>query len=123
MTIDSNVVIDLLRNRRRALERIQVFSRYKPVVSHLSYIAVMAGAQNHRKGDTEKFFRQYAVLPFGRNAQLESRQLARRYHAGKPFDLLIAAHAKAEGVAFLTNNLKDFTKYKGRKVHHYVIPD
>lgn len=122
LMIDSNVIIDLLRNRRKALGRIQRFSQYKLVVSHFSYIEVMAGAQSHRKADTEKFFRQYLVLSFNNKAQIESRSLARRYHAGKPLDLLIAAHAKAEGVELLTNNVKDFAKYKGLKVLHYEIP-
>lgn len=73
----------------------------------------MAGSHLRYKAKTEKVLRNFDILPFATKAQETTRLFARRYRAGKPFDLLIAAHAKAEGAEFLTNNFKDFVKYKG----------
>ncbi len=120
--LDSNVIIDLIRNKDKALERLLDFSHYQFTISHFVYIEVLAGAQKHRKADTSKFLRAYSVLPFNSNAHEEARLLARRYHAGKPMDLLIAAHAKAEKVPLLTNNINDFAKFKGLKTMHYRLP-
>ncbi|MBD0278862.1 MAG: type II toxin-antitoxin system VapC family toxin [Flavisolibacter sp.] len=112
LMLDSNVVIDMLRNRTKANQRLQPYRHYKFVLSHVTYIEVLAGAQLHRKNDTEKFLRQFAILSFTIKVHNQSRQLARRYHVQKPMDLLIAAHTISEGIELLTNNTDDFERYK-----------
>lgn len=112
LMLDSNVAIDMLRNRVKAAQRLQPYRHYKFVLSHITYIEVLAGAQLYRKNDTEKFLKEFAILSFTIKAHAQSRQLARRYHVQKPMDLLIAAHAVSEGIELLTNNTNDFERYK-----------
>lgn len=120
--LDSNVVIDYIRHNRDAVKRLSPYQGYGMVISFLIYAEVMAGSHPKFKAKTEKVLKFFTILSFSTKAQETTRLFARRYHAGKPMDLLIAAHAKAAGIEFLTNNTKDFTKYKGLKVHHYAIP-
>ena len=112
LMLDSNVVIDMLRNRIKANQRLQPYRHYKFLLSHITYLEVLAGAQLHRKNDTEKFLKEFAILLFTSKAHTQSRQLARRYHVQKPMDLLIAAHAISEGIELLTSNINDFERYK-----------
>lgn len=37
-----------------------------------------------------------------------------------PFDLLIAAHARAEGLTLVTNNTREFDRVEGLKVENWV---
>ena len=121
LMLDSNIIIDLLRHRAKALERLQPYGHFQFVISQISYIEVLAGAFKSRKNDTEKFFRSYIVLPLTVRVNLESRKLARRHHVQKPMDLLIAAHAITEKADLLTENFSDFSRYKsdGLILHHY----
>lgn len=122
MMLDSNVVIDYIRHNTDAVKRLSEFDGYLLAISFLVYAEVMAGTQPRYKIKTEKTLRYFDILPFGNKPQAEARLFARRYHAGKPLDLLIGAHAKAEGLPLLTNNIKDFAKFKGLKVIYYKLP-
>jgi len=120
--LDSNVVIDYSRHNTEALKRLSEYDGYLLAISFFVYVEVMAGTHPKYKIKTEKALRYFDILSFGIKPQTEGRIFARRYHAGKPMDLLIAAHAKAEGVPLLTNNIKDFAKFKGLKTIHYKLP-
>lgn len=119
--LDANVVIDYIRHTNDALERLQPYNGYKLAVSFLVYTEVMAGAQPRHKAQTEKIFNYFPVMPYSTKAQLLARVLARKYHVSHPMDLLIASHAIDLDTPFLTNNMRDFTRYKELQVLHYKI--
>ena len=64
------------------------------------------------------------VLPFEDQAAIEYGKI-RAYleRQGKPIgplDMLIAGHAKAEGLTLVTNNVKEFERVPGLKVENWV---
>lgn len=119
--LDTNVVIDIQRNERQAMQKLAEFREHTLAISFLVYIEVMAGAQLRQKADTEKFLKWFVILPFDAKAQAVGKKFGRQHFVGrenKPMYLLIAAHAKSENVTVVTNNAKDFV-FKGLKVYHY----
>lgn len=92
------------------------------VISHLSYIEVVAEAKAIVRL-TQKSFSDntlcFLLLPKHRR---KAAGLPVAIHEQQPVDLLIAAHAKSEGIEFLTHHFKDFVKYKELKVHHCKLP-
>jgi predicted nucleic acid-binding protein len=120
--LDTNVVIDLMRNETKALEKLKDFKGYTFVISFLVYAEVMAGSQLTQKVSTRKFLKQFAIKPFDSKAHATATKLLDKYFTGrenKPTDLLIASHAHSQRIPIITNNAKDFI-FKDVKVYHYT---
>lgn len=119
--LDTNVLFDLMKNEKSALEKLKDFKGYKFVISFLVYAEVMAGSQLRVKADTRKFLRKFPVKEYDTKAHTAAVKFLNKYFTGrknKPMDLLIAAHAKSLNIPVITNNDKDFI-FKEIKVFHY----
>lgn len=72
----------------------------------------------------ERFIGRLTVLPFSAKAASHYGQLrVELQHSGKPVggnDLLIGAHARAEGLTLVTNNTREFERMPGLRVENWV---
>ncbi len=119
--LDTNVLLDIMYNEKKALEKLQNYSDYEFVISFLVYAEIMAGSQIRVKADTRKFLQRFTVKDFDVKAHTIEKEFLNKYFTGrenKPMDLLIAAHAKSLNVPIITNNAKDFL-FSEIKVYHY----
>src|SRR5260370_35670959 len=72
----------------------------------------------------EAFTSRLETLPFSADAAAHFGQL--RAHLARvgtpvgPFDMLIGAHARSEGLVLVTNNLREFDRMPGLQVENWV---
>ena len=71
-----------------------------------------------------RFLAPLAILPFGTAAASEYGEI-RTYLQSRgtpigPLDMSIAAHAKAEGMALVTNNIREFERVPGLSLENWV---
>ncbi|MBX2930549.1 MAG: type II toxin-antitoxin system VapC family toxin [Chitinophagaceae bacterium] len=119
--LDTNVVIDIFRNRTAAFEKLKEFNGYTFLISHLVCVEFMVGMQIREKKDGRKFLNEFVIKTYNEAAQKQANKYTDIYFVGrenKPIDLMIAAHAKALKLPIITNNAKDFI-FTGLKVYHY----
>ncbi len=98
-------------------------------ISSITLAELNYGAENSaRPTDNllviEQFAARMAVLPFAEKAAAHYGQIrAELIRAGQPvgpFDMLIGAHARSEGLVLVTNNLREFQKISGLRVENWV---
>jgi tRNA(fMet)-specific endonuclease VapC len=121
LMLDTNVLIDLIRNKNIAIKRLQDYLKFDFVISYLVYAEIMAGAQLKDKFKTKQFLESFIILNFDEKAHLQATKYLNKYFTGtqnKPMDLLVAAHAKSLKMPILTNNSKDFI-FSGLKTFYY----
>jgi tRNA(fMet)-specific endonuclease VapC len=67
---------------------------------------------------------QLEILPFSESAAVHFGEIrAHLTRAGTPigpFDLLIGAHARSEGLTLVTNNVREFERVPGLQVENWV---
>lgn len=72
----------------------------------------------------EHFAARLEVLPFSPKAAAQYGQIrAELERAGRPagpHDMMIGGHARSEGLAVVTNNLREFERMEGLRVENWV---
>jgi tRNA(fMet)-specific endonuclease VapC len=72
----------------------------------------------------EQFTARLEVLPFSVKAAAHFGQIrAELARAGRPcgaYDMLIAAHARSEGLVLITNNVREFQKMPGLRIENWA---
>jgi len=67
---------------------------------------------------------QLAILPFSESAAVHFGEIrAHLTRAGTPigpFDLLIGAHARSEGLTLVTNNVREFARIPGLQLENWI---
>ena len=121
--LDSNICIYLLEALSvPARTRVESYYPGEVVTSAVAYAEVMRGVDpNDGKAvaDSEALFALIPVLPFDAAAATAYRRLP--FKRGS-FDRLIAAHALALGLTFVTNNEDDFKEVVGLRVENWTKP-
>ena len=119
--LDSNICIYVLHGgSERVRARIEANAPGEVVTSAIAYAEVMRGVPQDRAKEkrAEAFFREVAVLPFGSEAARTYRAIPFRRGT---FDRLIAAHALALGVVFVTNNDRDYDDVPGLRIENWTL--
>ncbi len=93
-------------------------------LSELEYGASKSASRDRNRAAIMQLLLVLNVLPFEDQAAIEYGKI-RAYleRQGKPIgplDMLIAGHAKAEGLTLVTNNVKEFERVPGLKVENWV---
>ena len=74
--------------------------------------------------DVEALAARMEVLPYDSYAAVHFGQIrAELAKAGKligPYDLMIAGHARSQGLILVTNNLREFKRVRGLRVENWV---
>jgi tRNA(fMet)-specific endonuclease VapC len=127
--LDTNICIYVIKNRPAALrERFDQFAEGL-CISTITLGELLYGVEKSaRRGQNlqavEEFAARLEVLPFSAKAAAHFGQIrAELARVGMPcgaYDMLIAAHARSEGVILVTNNVREFQRMPGVRVDNWV---
>jgi tRNA(fMet)-specific endonuclease VapC len=127
--LDTNICIYVLKNRPPALrdrfnneaERICISSI---TLSELRYGAEKSARRADNMAAIDQFVARLDVLAFTSRAAAHHGELrATLERMGRPagvYDMLIAAHARSEGLIVVTNNLREFARMPGVRTANWV---
>ena len=127
--LDTNIVIYVLK--RRPIEVLETFNANAERMAIFAIILaeLMHGAEKSRHVEqnlatVEDFCSRLEVLPYGAKAAQHYGSIrAALEKQGLPIgvnDLHIAAHARSEGLALVTNNLGEFARVPGLVMENWV---
>ncbi|HOV20582.1 type II toxin-antitoxin system VapC family toxin [Ottowia sp.] len=127
--LDTNIVIYVLK--RRPIEVLETFNANaeRMAISAITLAELMHGAEKSRHVEqnlatVEDFCSRLEVLPYGAKAAQHYGSIrAALEKQGLPIgvnDLHIAAHARSEGLALVTNNLGEFARVPGLVMENWV---
>lgn len=122
--LDTNVCIDVLRGRKKVVERLAACEPKECFISVITEFELFQGADRapagHRKEERSKVSRFVAslqILPFDSGcARIAARLNADLLNQGTPVsitDVFIAATGLCRKWAIVTNNTKDFRRIDG----------
>ncbi len=127
--LDTNICIYVIK--RRPPEMQERFDRLAEELSistitlgEMYYGAEKSGRQIANRRAIEDFSARLEILPFSAGAAIHYGQvrteLERIGRPSGPHDMLIAAHARSEGLIVVTNNLREFERVPGLRVENWV---
>ena len=127
--LDTDICIYVIKNRPPGLRgRFNAHSQHL-CISSVTLAELLYGAEKSAKPDhnlavVESFAARLTVSPFGDKAAAHYGQIrADLERKGKPigpYDLMLAGHARSEGLALVTNNAREFMRVKGLRVENWV---
>jgi len=120
--LDTNIVIYLLNKNEKIISFLEKFSDTVFSISIVTWIEVLAGSHNHDKSipqlahELARFFHIPVHTPIGLEAVRLLQTDILRGKKKQFQDSLIAATAISHKIPLITNNPKDFDKFKGLKI-------
>ncbi len=127
--LDTNICIYVIKNypaklRERFNRLAEQLSISSITLGELCYGAEKSARRLENLQAVEQFTARLEVLPFPPKAAAHYGQLrAELERLGKPIgphDLLIGAHARAEGLVVVTNNAREFRRLPGLRIETWV---
>ena len=128
--LDTNIIIYLKNNRSEEL--IKRFSRHSIrstcisviTLAELEYGVYKSERPTQNELALVTFLSRIKILPFDDNAAIEYGKIrAELTSKGQPIganDLLIAAHARSEGLTLVTNNTREFSRVAELKLDDWT---
>ena len=128
--LDTNVLIHLIRNKSENVKNRLRREKIEDVcISSITYAELEYGVS--KSSDKEKnalalltVMSGIKVLPFGESVGKVygdiRASLEKEGNIIGPNDLLIASHAKTEGLTLVTNNTREFNRVRGLKVEDWT---
>jgi predicted nucleic acid-binding protein len=124
--LDTTVLIDVLRGRRRTVERLTALRQHGdvPFTTPISVEEIHRGLRDTERAAASRLFDGLRIAPIGRPEGVQAGDW-RRDHAAAgttlaQADCLIAAVATALGVPLATGNPKDFPMWEV-EVQHWPV--
>lgn len=128
--LDTNICIYIIKQKPKSvLHMFQEKSEYGICISSITLAELEFGVQhssNLEKNERSllQFLLPLQILDFGSKAAYEygviREYLQKQGTPIGPLDMLIAAHAKAEDLTLVTNNLKEFERVPSLKTENWV---
>jgi tRNA(fMet)-specific endonuclease VapC len=127
--LDTNICIYVIRNRPAALrERFDQLAEALCIstitLGELLYGVEKSARRNQNFQAVEQFTARLEVLPFAARAATHFGQIrAELTRVGTPcgaYDMLIAAHARSEGLMLVTNNVREFQRMPGLRLDNWA---
>jgi predicted nucleic acid-binding protein len=124
--LDTTVLIDVLRGRRRAVERLTALRQHGdvPFTTPISVEEIHRGLRDTERAAAIRLFDGLRIAPIGRSEGVQAGDWRRDHGAGgttlAQADCLIAAVAVALGVPLATGNPKDFPMQE-LEVQHWPV--
>lgn len=127
--LDTNICIYVINRRPPALRSIFNEQTGHMAISTVTLSELVYGAEksaqvNQNLAVVESFAARLEVLPYGQEAAWHFGQIRSELErSGKTigaYDLMIAAHARSEGLVLVTNNLREFKRVQGLRLENWV---
>ncbi|GLS25005.1 type II toxin-antitoxin system tRNA(fMet)-specific endonuclease VapC [Marinibactrum halimedae] len=129
--LDTNIVIYVIK--RRPIEVLDTFNKKtgSMCISAITLSELLHGAEKssrpeHNLQVVDDFISRLEVLNYEPKAASHYGDIrAELERAGTPIgvnDLHIAAHARAEGLTLVSNNLKEFNRVSGLRTENWIAP-
>ena len=128
--LDTNICIYAIKNRPEiVLQRLKENMQNGLCISAITLAEMQHGVEKSAQPEKNaaalmRFVSILQVLPFDDGAAVEygkvCAHLQRRGTPIGPMDTLIAAHAKAEGLTIVTNNVREFERVPGLKIENWA---
>lgn len=128
--LDTNICIYVMKNRpEKVLERFKKELNSGICVSSITLAELECGMKNSsnpakNEQSLLKFLFPLSILPFGPAAASECGEI-RTYLQKQgtpigPLDMLVAGHARAEGLILVTNNVREFERVPGLELENWA---
>ena len=127
--LDTNILIYTIKNRPETVRAAFNQHEGQMAVSSVSWGELVYGAERSSQpernlADIEALAARLPVLSFDDKAATHFGQVrAELYRTGQPigpYDMMIAGHARAQGLILVSNNLKEFQRVPGLRVENWV---
>jgi tRNA(fMet)-specific endonuclease VapC len=127
--LDTDTCIYVMRDRPPGLRQRFNESAGQLCISMITLAELLYGAEkSHRRAENlravDQFAAHLAVLAFSPQAAAHYAQiradLERQGLVAGPYDMLIGAHARSEGLTIVTNNTREFERMPGLRVENWV---
>jgi len=127
--LDTNIVIYTIKNRPQEVRHAFKHHQGQMAISTVTLGELVFGAEHSaqpgkNQADIDAMTARLDVLSFDENAAIHFGQIrAELYSKGKPigpYDMMIAAHARARGLILITNNCKEFERVPGLRTENWV---
>jgi tRNA(fMet)-specific endonuclease VapC len=127
--LDTDTVIYTMKNRPRQVKRRFQQHSGRIGISTVTVGELVFGAEHSREvernlADIEGLVSRLEVLPFDTGAAYHFGQIrAALYRDGRPigpYDMMIAAQARAAGLILVTNNTREFSRVPGLMFENWV---
>ena len=127
--LDTNICIYVIKNypatvRGRFNENADAICISAITLGELTYGAEKSARRHENLEAVNHFQARIEVLPFSRRAAAHFGQIrAGLERIGRPsgsYDMLIAAHARSESLAIVTNNVREFERVPGVIVENWL---
>ena len=127
--LDTNICIYVIKNRPVALrERFDQLAEALCIstitLGELLYGVEKSARRSQNLEAVKQFTTRLEVLPFSAKAAAHFGQIrAELARAGLPcgaYDMLIAAHARSEGLTLATNNVGEFERMPGLRIDNWA---
>ena len=128
--LDTNICIYIMKNKpEKVLRRFKEELNNGIGISSIT-LAELEYGMKHSSNPAQneqallRFLVPLSVLPFGTDAASEYGTI-RSFLQNKgtpigPLDMLIAAHAKSEGLVMVTNNVREFERVPGLEIENWA---
>jgi tRNA(fMet)-specific endonuclease VapC len=129
--LDTNLCIRLLRDRPQGLRPRFNAEADTLCISTITLTELLHGAAKSAKPienrrEVEGFAARLSVLPFDEDAAAHAADIrADLERRGTPigaYDLLIAGHARSQGLVVITGNLGEFRRVDGLRAEDWLAP-
>lgn len=128
--LDTNICIYAIKHKPEVvIRRFLLHDPEEMCISAVTYAELMHGVEKSMAVEKNRlalslFLSPITVLDFSAKAAEEygkiRAELERKGTPIGPMDLLIAAHAKAEGLTLVTNNTKEFCRVEGLPAENWA---
>ena len=121
--LDTCTVIHLYQSKIKVLNLLKNYHKSQFVISVFTYGEFVAKVPLRQKNDAKKFLKDFRILPITTAFQTKLITYCSLYEVPKKqmVDFLIAATALQQNITLITENDKDFKKYKTLQIISYKL--
>lgn len=127
--LDTNIVIYTMKNRPANVRAAFKQQQSRMCISTITLGELVFGAEHSQQvernlSDIEAMIARLDVLPFDSGAAYHFGQIkSALYKQGRPigpYDMMIAGHARSQGLILVTNNVKEFDRVAGLRLENWA---